>query len=212
MVILALPRGRRRSKDLSGRQQAILDFITRFIAERGYPPSVREIGRALGMRSSSTVHGYLRRLEDKGFLRRRPWLSRAIEVTAAPRQPATVAAPIVGRITAGQPVLAAENVEGFFPLPAELADGGEVFLLRVRGDSMSGAGILDGDLAVVRRQDTAAPGDIVVALIGEEATVKRFQPDGDAVRLLPANPAYVPIVTRDAAILGRVVGLFRRLS
>lgn len=212
MVIRALARGRPKTRDLSGRQQAILDFITRYIGERGYPPSVREIGRALGIRSSSTVHGYLRRLEDKGFLRRHPWLSRAMEVTGVFRPPATVPAPIVGRITAGRPVLAAEHVEGVFPLPAEMAEGGEVFLLRVRGDSMSGAGILDGDLVVVRRQEAATPGDIVVALIGEEATVKRFQRDGEAVRLLPANPAYSPIVTRDAIILGRVIGLFRRLT
>lgn len=195
---------------MSQRQQAILSYIAGYVRQHGYPPSVREIGRAFGIRSSSTVHGYLRRLEEKGYVRRRPWLSRALEVTVPEAEPARVVmAPVVGRITAGRPILAEENREGSFPVPADMARGHDVFLLRVRGDSMSGAGILDGDLVLVRRQDWASPGDIVVALIGEEATVKRFQREGEAVRLEPASPAYQPIVTREAEILGRVIGLFR---
>lgn len=209
---------------LSRRQRQVLEFIVRRLRERGYPPSVREIGNALGLRSSSTVHGHLNRLEEKGFIRRDPTKPRAIEVLrlpadagpppAVPRAGGGIAVPVLGRVPAGQPLLALQQAEELVVLPPSLVGGGEAFLLRVTGDSMLGAGIRDGDLVLVRRQDWAEDGDIVVALTdGEEATVKRFRRRGDRVALLPENPAYPPIELPAAQVrvLGKVVGLFRRL-
>lgn len=233
---------------LTRRQQQILDVIRRESARRGYPPSVREIGEALGLRSPSTVHGHLVRLARKGYIRRDPSKRRAIELLWPPagaddtgrgpalrdgagaadaaavpdlpdgEHPSSVSrrlqwVPLVGRVTAGQPILAVENVEGWMPLPHELVqDGEEVFALRVRGDSMVGAGIADGDIVFVRRQPSADNGAIVVALIGDEATVKRFFREPEGIRLQPANDAYPPVITRRAVILGKVIGLFRRLT
>lgn len=203
------------AETLTRRQREILEFIKRRIRERGYPPSVREIGEAVGLASSSTVHGHLARLEDKGYLRRDPSKPRAIEVlddgepSAPIPSPRVVEVPVVGRVAAGTPILAEENVEDVFPLPEDWVRGGEVFMLEVRGDSMIEAGILDGDRVIVRKQDTAENGDIIVALIGDEATVKRYYREADHIRLQPENSRLQPIRTRDATIIGRVIGLVR---
>ncbi|MDI6711805.1 MAG: transcriptional repressor LexA [Anaerosomatales bacterium] len=201
---------------LTRRQEQILDFIRSEIHRKGYPPSVREIGEAVGLSSSSTVHAHLAALERNGYIRRDPTKPRALEVLdfrdtergVDPR--AVTAVPLVGAVAAGQPILAAENIEATLPLPAEFA-GESTFVLRVRGDSMVEAGILDGDYVVVRQQQTADNGDIVVALVEDEATVKRFYRESDRIRLQPENSAMEPIYVRDARILGKVVALFRRL-
>lgn len=199
--------------DLTPRQRQILEFIKREVQQRGYPPSVREIGQAVGLSSSSTVHGHLNKLEEKGYIRRDPTKPRAIEVLEPGGAPAggVIYAPVVGRVTAGEPILAVENIEGYFPLAREFAGAGELFLLQVRGDSMIKAGILDGDYVIVRQQPDAVNGDIVVALLGEEATVKRFFRENGYVRLQPENDAYQPIMARDVQILGKVIGVYRRL-
>lgn len=203
--------------DLSPRQRQILDFIRREVATKGYPPSVREVGQAVGLRSSSTVHGHLGKLEELGYIRRDPTKPRAIELLdkALPPDPIRkdiVHAPVVGRVTAGTPILAVENIEDYFPLPRDFAHYEEVFMLKVRGDSMIEAGILDGDYVVVRGQNHAENGDIVVALLEDEATVKRFYREDGVIRLQPANANLQPILVKDVKILGKVVGVFRRLS
>jgi len=208
-----MPRDR---QQLSERQQRILEFIQQSLEERGYPPSVREIARAVGLKSPASVHTQLDRLEKQGLIRRGRMTSRALEVLGpgGTRYRGKVAmVPLVGRVTAGEPILAVENIEEYVPLPWELTGGtdGNVFVLTVRGDSMTGAGILDGDRVVVRQQESADNGDIVVALVGEEATVKRFFKEQDGVRLQPENPAMQPIYTRDVKILGKVIGLYRRI-
>ncbi|MEW6522063.1 MAG: transcriptional repressor LexA [Bacillota bacterium] len=198
---------------LSRKQKQILDYIKDAVRTRGYPPSVREIGESVGLRSSSTVHGHLLRLEEKGFIRRDPTKPRAIELLdpSGMRRPA-VDVPLVGQITAGAPILAVENIEEFFPIPDEFARGHEVFLLKVKGDSMVGAGILDGDYVVIRQQASASNGDIVAALLGDEATIKTFYRDANGIRLQPENERYEPIISLDVQVLGKVVGLFRRLD
>jgi len=199
---------------LTPRQKQILEFIKKKTRERGYPPSVREIGESVGLSSSSTVHGHLARLEEKGYIHRDPSKPRAIEILddegSAAQKHRLVSLPLVGRVTAGQPILAVENIEDYLPLPRELAGDERSFLLSVRGDSMIGAGIYDGDLVIVRPQPTAENGDIVVARLGDEATVKRFFRDKGAVRLQPENPAMQPIVTTEVEIVGKVIGLLRR--
>ncbi len=199
--------------ELTPRQRQILEFIKREVQQRGYPPSVREIGQAVGLSSSSTVHGHLGKLEEKGYIRRDPTKPRAIEILepGAPTAANVVYAPVVGRVTAGEPILAVENIEGYFPLAPDFAGAGELFLLQVRGDSMIRAGILDGDYVVVRQQPDAVNGEIVVALLGEEATVKRFYRENGQVRLQPENDAYPPILAQDVHILGKVIGVYRRL-
>jgi repressor LexA len=200
--------------NLTKRQQEIFDFIKRYSAKHGYPPTVRDIGKAIGLTSSSTVHAHLANLEKVGLLRRDPSKPRAIEVLVdKAKQVVTPSGlPLVGQVAAGQPVLADENIEDYVPVP-EIAGGeqGE-FLLRVRGDSMKDAGILDGDHVVVRRQKAARNGEIVVALVGEEATVKRFFKENDHVRLQPENERMEPIRTRELEVLGRVVGVCRRVT
>ncbi|MHB9146224.1 MAG: transcriptional repressor LexA [Symbiobacteriia bacterium] len=200
---------------LTDRQLEILDYIKEQIRQKGYPPSVREIGEAVGLSSSSTVHGHLSRLEEKGFIRRDPTKPRAIEITEGDfylTRHRTVNVPLVGRVTAGAPILAVENLEDSFPLPFELIRDEDVFMLAVRGESMIEAGILDGDFVIVRRQSAAHNGDIVVALVGdEEATVKRFFHEKDHIRLQPENSTMEPIISQDVTILGKVVALFRRL-
>ncbi|MEW6723596.1 MAG: transcriptional repressor LexA [Bacillota bacterium] len=201
---------------LTKRQRQILAFIKEKIASKGYPPSVREIGEAIGLSSSSTVHGHLARLEEKGYIRRDATKPRALEVLGdegniTPLR-RVVNVPLVGRVTAGEPILAVENIEDVFPLPANLVRDEDSFLLEVKGDSMIEAGILDGDLVIVRPQSTASNGDIVVALLGEEATVKRFYRERDHIRLQPENSRLDPIVVTEVQILGRVVGLFRNIS
>jgi len=199
--------------DLTPRQREIFRFIKSEVMKKGYPPSVREIGSAVGLSSSSTVHGHLGKLEEKGYIRRDPTKPRAIEVVydreAARKEIVNV--PIVGRVTAGEPILAVENIEDFFPMPRDFANYEDVFMLKVRGDSMIGAGILDGDYVVVRQQSHAENGDIVVALIGEEATVKRFFREADHIRLQPENPSLSPIRSTNVQVLGKVVGVFRKV-
>jgi repressor LexA len=200
--------------DLSQRQNAILEFIKQEIRVKGYPPSVREIGDAVGLMSSSTVHGHLQTLEDKGYIRRDPIKPRAIEVLESANnviEKKVVQVPIVGRVTAGQPILAQENIEDTFPLPLDYVNDDNVFLLKVRGESMINAGILNGDLILVRQQNTAINGEIVVAMIGDEATVKRFFREKTLIRLQPENALMEPIYSQDVKILGKVIGVFRFL-
>ena len=208
-------------KDLTKRQQEIFDFIKRYSASYGYPPTVRDIGKAVGLASSSTVHAHLANLEKAGLLRRDPSKPRALELldraaaSAADAVKAVVkpaGLPLVGHVAAGQPILAEENIEDYVTVP-EIAGGEEgEYVLRVRGESMVDAGILPGDFVVVRPQQTASDGEIVVALVGEEATVKRFFRERDHVRLQPENAAMEPIRSREVQVLGRVVGVFRRVS
>ncbi len=202
-------------RGLTRRQAEILTFIQRHGDTHGYPPSVREIGRALGLSSSSTVHSHLAALEKKGYVRRDPSKPRALEILrneqAIPPKK-VVPLPIVGRVAAGTPLLAQENIEDYFPLPVDFIRGDDVFILRVQGDSMIGAGIFDGDYVIVRRQPTARNGDIVVARLEDEATVKRFFRESDHVRLQPENPALEPILSRDVHIEGKVVGLIRKMA
>ncbi|HML34355.1 MULTISPECIES: transcriptional repressor LexA [Sporomusa] len=200
---------------LNTRQKQILKYIKETLRTKGYPPSVREIGEAVGLSSSSTVHSYLSKLEALGFIRRDPTKPRAIDVLdEAPwRQKNITPVPLVGRVTAGTPILAVENIEETYPLPTELIGNDDVFMLTVQGDSMIEAGILDGDYILIRSQNTARNGDIVVALIDEEeATVKRFFKEKDCIRLQPENPAMEPIYSRQVTILGKVIGVFRRLQ
>jgi repressor LexA len=199
---------------LTKRQQEIFDFVRKYVSEHGYPPTVRDIGKAIGLASSSTVHAHLANLEKLGLLRRDPTKPRAIEVLKdkARQTVAPPGLPVVGQVAAGQPVLADENIEEYVPVPGIAGGDDGEFVLRVKGDSMKDAGILEGDFVIVRRQETASDGDIVVALVGEEATVKRFFRENDHVRLQPENDAVAPIRTREAQVLGRVVGLCRRVS
>jgi repressor LexA len=199
--------------NLTKRQQEIFDFIKRYAAEHGYPPTVRDIGKAIGLTSSSTVHAHLANLEKVGLLRRDPTKPRALEVLAGKAREAITprGLPLVGQVAAGSPVLAEENIEEYVTVP-ELAGGDEgEFVLRVKGDSMVDAGIFDGDYVIVRREETATDGQIVVALVGEEATVKRFFKEADHVRLQPENSTLDPIRTQDVKILGRVVGVCRKV-
>jgi repressor LexA len=201
--------------ELTKRQREILDFITAEIHRKGYPPSVREIGMAVGLSSSSTVHSHLAALEAKGFIRRDPSKPRTIEVfdyrdSDSVVSPASVTAvPVVGSIAAGAPLLAQENIEDVLALPAEYVGEGS-FALKVKGESMIEAGIHDGDMLVVRQQETARDGDVVVALLGDEATVKRFYREDGRVRLQPENSTMEPTYATDVAILGKAIGLYRR--
>ncbi|MDX6648272.1 MAG: repressor LexA [Solirubrobacteraceae bacterium] len=202
--------------DLTKRQQEIFDFIKKYSAKYGYPPTVRDIGKAVGLASSSTVHAHLANLEKIGLLRRDPSKPRAIELfdRAADSVKSLVrpnGLPLVGQVAAGQPVLAEENIEDHIDVPAVAGGEDGEYLLRVRGDSMKDAGILEGDFVVVRPQDTAQDSDIVVALVGEEATVKRFFREADHVRLQPENDAMEPIRSKEVRVLGRVVGLLRKV-
>jgi repressor LexA len=203
--------------DLTKRQQEIFDFIRKYSAKYGYPPTVRDIGKAVGLASSSTVHAHLANLEKIGLLRRDPSKPRAIELldravgnaVGSVRGIVRPGLPLLGSVAAGQPILAEANIEDYVAVP-ELAGGGDgEYLLRIRGDSMKDAGILEGDFVVVRSQDTAQDGDIVVALLGEDATVKRFFRESDHIRLQPENASMEPIRSREVKVLGRVVGLLR---
>jgi repressor LexA len=208
---------------LSKRQSEIYDFVLNYVDEQGYPPTVREIGEAVGLASPSTVHAHLANLERAGYLRRDPTKPRALEVTGRGRAPTTAAGraeprmlPLVGEIAAGGPLLAEENIEDYLTVPEPLSRGGEEFLLRVKGESMVDAGILPGDYVVVHRQSTAQNGDVVVALAGDdeaadEATVKRFFREEGRVRLQPENAALEPLYPEHVKVLGKVVGVFRRL-
>ena len=199
--------------DLTKRQKEIFDFIRRYASKYGYPPTVREIGKAVGLHSSSTVHAHLANLEKVGLLRRDPTKPRAIElmVDRAKRAMRGTALPLVGNVAAGEPILAEENIEDYLEVPSVIGGEQGDFVLQVKGDSMRDAGILEGDYMVVRRVDDADDGEIVVALIEDEATVKRFYREKEGVRLQPANDAYKPIRSPHAKVLGRVVGMFRRV-
>jgi len=204
-------------KPLSKRRRDILEFISSAIRDRGYPPTVREIGDAVGLKSSSTVHFHLNVLQKLGLIERDGSLTRAIRPRDAETDPPTRPskgvryAPLVGKVAAGQPIFAAENIEETLTLPAELFPDGDLFMLEVKGSSMIEAGILDGDLLVVQRQETAQNGDIVVALVEDEATVKRFfRHDGD-IELRPENSQMESIFVKQVAILGRVRGVVRSL-
>jgi repressor LexA len=202
--------------DLTKRQQEIFEFIKRYSARHGYPPTVRDIGRAVGLASSSTVHAHLANLEKVGLLRRDPSKPRAIElldkaVDSVKSIVKPAGLPLVGQVAAGNPVLAEENIEDYIETPAVAGGQDGEYLLRVRGESMIDAGILPDDLVVVRRQETAVDGDIVVALVGEEATVKRFFQESDHIRLQPENATMEPIRTKEVQILGKVIGLMRSM-
>jgi repressor LexA len=201
--------------DLTDRQKEILAVIREAVRRQGYPPTVREIAAEVGLASPASVQNHLAALEQKGLIRRGGSKRRALELVEGRRGrrgvPRQERVPLVGRVAAGEPLLAEQNVEEFVTLPDFLSVDRDGFVLRVRGDSMIGAGILDGDLVVVRRQEQAANGDIVVALLDDEATLKRFYREADHVRLQPENDALEPILARDPRILGKVTGVMRRL-
>lgn len=202
------------SNEVSDKQQEILDFIKSELSAKGYPPSVREICNAVGLKSTSTVHGHLERLERKGFIRRDPTKPRAIEILDENAyQKEIINVPIVGSVAAGQPILAVENIEDRFPIPADFFPiKNDIFMLEVKGESMIGCGIMDGDYLIVEQKPTASNGDIVVALIDDSATVKRFYKEHGHIRLQPENPSMEPIVVEDCTVLGKAIGLFRRMK
>ncbi|TMK86197.1 MAG: transcriptional repressor LexA [Actinobacteria bacterium] len=204
--------------DISARQRRILDFISRTVQERGYPPTVREIGEAVGLTSSSSVHAQLANLQRRGLIKRAPAKPRAMELQGpgrGARRAAVVTVPLLGRIAAGAPVLADQNVEDWLALPAGYAGEAGHFALRVQGDSMVGAGIFDGDVVIVRGQESADQGDIVAALLPgsaeDEATIKRFRREDGRILLVPENPAMEPLELSTGRILGRVVAVIRRI-
>lgn len=210
--------------ELNVREKAILKFVQKQIKANGYPPSVREIGKAVGLRSTATVHGYLNKLEEKGYIKREQQKGRTLkllkggleeEKLPTPKDVYSgkemVEVPVIGKITAGAPILAVENITDTFPIPIDFVGNSESFMLTVRGESMIEAGILDGDYILVRKQNTAENGEIVVALIGDEATVKTFYKEKDHIRLQPQNSTMDPIIVPDCMILGKVCGVFRKL-
>lgn len=203
---------------LSKRQQMILDYIKEEVNAKGYPPSVREIAQAVGLASSSTVHGHLARIESKGYIRRDPTKPRAIEIlevseTANIPKEEVRYVPVIGKVTAGIPITAVENIEEFIPLPKTTAGPDDhLFVLIIQGESMIEAGILDGDMVIVKQQNTAENGDIVVAMTEEhEATVKRFFKEKDHIRLQPENATMEPLIYPNVTVLGRVIGLYRNI-
>lgn len=210
--------------ELNKREKSILKFIEKQISEVGYAPSVREIGKAVGLKSTATVHGYLAKLEKKGYIKKEEQKGRTLrllkggvgekkELSAKDfyTSKELVDVPVIGKITAGQPILAVENVTDTFPIPIDFVGNSESFMLTVRGESMIQAGILDGDYILVKKQNTANNGEIVVALIEDEATVKTFYKEKDHIRLQPENSAMDPIIVPDCQILGKVAGVFRKM-
>ena len=212
----------RRSKDeLNKREKAILRFIEKQINDKGYPPSVREIGKAVGLSSTATVHTYIAKLKDKGYISKEDQKGRTLKLLKGGKseEPKSVYngkeladVPVVGKITAGEPILAVENITDTFPIPIEFVGNSESFMLVVRGESMIEAGILDGDYILVKKQDIARNGEIVVALIGDEATVKTFYKEKDHIRLQPENSSMDPIIVPNCKILGKVGGVFRKIN
>lgn len=219
-----------RKKDpmsINKREKAIIQFIEKQVEEKGYAPSVREIGKAVGLKSTATVHGYLAKLSEKGFIRKEDQKGRTLRLlkseTGEPigkkKQEARnyytgkemVEVPVIGKITAGEPILAVENVTDTFPIPLDFVGNSESFMLTVRGESMIEAGILNGDYILVKKQNTAQNGEIVVALIGDETTVKTFYKEKDHIRLQPQNSTMDPIIVPTCEILGKVAGVFRKL-
>jgi|LGVF01.2.fsa_nt_gb repressor LexA len=216
------------SKEITEKQLNILKYIQSEVQKKGYPPSVREIGAAVGLKSTSTVHGHLSRLEAKGYIRRDPTKPRAIEVLLPGDEftdsdiSTNVAqlddyrnnismVPIVGTVTAGQPILAVENIEDKFPLPTEFVDDGEYFMLKISGDSMVEIGIMDHDLVLVRKQENAKNGEVVIALLDDSATCKTFYKEENRIRLQPENSALSPIYSQDVSVLGIVKGVYRHM-
>lgn len=207
-------------EDLTARQREIMNYILSEQQKKGYPPSVREIGEAVGLSSSSTVHAHLEKLEELGYLRRDPTKPRALEVLIGNSEVTPerlnpfknlVNVPLVGSVTAGAPILAEQNIQDYFPLPRDFARREDLFMLRIKGDSMINAGIFDGDLVIVEQEAAAKNGEIVVALLEDEATVKRFYKETNQIRLQPENDRYEPIYATDVQILGKVVGLIRKI-
>ena len=203
-------------EDLTQKQIEILLYIKSEVQRKGYPPSVRELCKGVDLKSTSTVHGHLEKIEAKGYIRKDPTKPRAIEILDKNDDfllisKKTIDVPILGKVTAGAPILAVENIEDTYPVPIELVEGHDVFMLKIQGESMIGAGILDGDLVLVQQQRSAINGDIVVGLLDdEEATVKRFYKEKDTIRLQPENEFMEPIMTKEVSILGKVIGLYRR--
>ncbi len=202
--------------ELSQRQKQIVQYIVQHTETQGYPPTVREIGEGVGLSSSSTVHAHLKGLEQAGLIRRDPVLTRAIRVVAGnvesckPKRMANL--PIVGRVAAGSPILAAQDIEDTFPVPLDFLSGGDGFMLKVKGESMVDDGIVSGDYVIVRRQETANNGETVVAMIDDEATVKRFYKEKGRIRLQPANQELKPMYFDNVQIVGKVVGLIRKMQ
>lgn len=202
------------SSNLSKRQSEILKYIKSCIIKKGYPPSVREIGAAVGLSSSSSVHSNLEALEKKGYIRKSPNKSRTIEVVDEDfsyKKNNTVNIPLLGEVAAGQPIFAQENISDYFPVPAQLLPKADAFMLTVHGDSMINAGIYDGDCIIVAKQTSAQDGDIVVVLLEDSATVKTFYKEKEFIRLQPENDTMEPILVKEAVILGKVAGLFRKI-
>ena len=209
------------SDELNKREKAILKFIEKQINDKGYPPSVREIGKAVGLSSTATVHTYIAKLKEKGYLSKEDQKGRALKLLKGGKkeEPKPIyngkelaEVPVIGKITAGEPILAVENITDTFPIPIDFVGNSESFMLVVRGESMIEAGILDGDYILVKKQDIARNGEIVVALIGEEATVKTFYKEKDHIRLQPENSTMDPIIVPNCKILGRVAGVFRKIN
>ncbi len=203
-------------EDLTQKQIEILLYIKAEVQRKGYPPSVRELCKGVNLKSTSSVHNHLEKIEAKGYIRKDPTKPRAIEILDRNDDfllisKKTMDVPILGKVTAGTPILAVENIEDTYPVPIEMVEGHDVFMLKIQGESMIDAGILDGDLVLVQKQSSAINGDIVVALLEEEeATVKRFFKEKSIVRLQPENQAMEPILTKDVSILGKVIGLYRK--
>lgn len=205
------------SLDLTKQQSKILEFIRSEVDSKGYPPSVREICQAVGLKSTSTVHGHLRRLEKKGYIRRDSTKPRAIELLDLssdifPDKKEIAHIPVIGKVTAGEPILAVENVEETFPVPIDFIESGTYFMLKIKGESMIDAGILDSDFVLVKQQPIADNGQIAVALLDDSATVKRFFKEKDYIRLQPENKFMEPIIVDDAKVLGVVKGVFRKIQ
>lgn len=220
-------RGRKNPGDLNTREKAILRYIERGMEENGYAPSVREIGKKVGLRSTATVHGYIARLTELGYIKKEDKKGRTLRLIKNAKGESVerrkseskdfyggrelVDVPLIGKITAGEPILAVENITDTFPIPLDFVGNSESFMLKVRGESMIEAGILDGDLILVRKQNTAENGEIVVALIEDEATVKTFYKEKDHIRLQPQNQTMDPIIVPDCQVLGKVIGVFRKM-
>ena len=197
---------------ISKKQSEILEYIKAQILERGYPPAVREICEAVSLKSTSSVHSHLETLEKNGYIRRDPTKQRAIEIMDENfnlTRRDMVQVPIIGRVAAGEPLLAQENIEEYFPIPAEFMPNNQTYMLKVKGESMINAGILDGDYVLVEKKETASNGDMVVALVGEGATVKTFYKEEGVYRLQPENDTMDPIIVSEVSILGKVIGVFR---
>ncbi len=199
-------------ENISDKQREILEFIKKETLEKGYPPAVREICSSVGLKSTASVHAHLSKLEKLGYIKRDPSKTRSIEIlddSFNPLRREISHIPVVGNVAAGEPLLAEQNITDYFPLPADALPNGQMFMLKVRGESMIGAGILDGDMLVVKQTSQASQGDMVVALIEDGATVKYFYKENGHYRLQPDNPDYEPIITENVSILGKVIGVMR---